>query len=105
VLADAARRRLADLRGNGVEHVALDDAAPELRSTAPSAEQVLVIAMLMEELERVQPEVALIVHLHYVGGFQLEEIATETGLTPRQVRHRWHKGKVWLATRLRPVSN
>jgi RNA polymerase sigma factor (TIGR02999 family) len=105
VLADTARRRLADIRGNGAEHVSLDHAASELHSNAPSAEQVLAIAMLMEELGRLQPEIALIVHLHYIIGFQLEEIAAETGLTLRQVRHRWHKGKVWLAIRLRPISN
>jgi RNA polymerase sigma factor (TIGR02999 family) len=104
VLADAARKRLTGTRGRGVEHVPIEDAALNLSSDAPSAEQVLAISMLMEQLENVNPAVASIVHLHYVAGFELEEIASETGLTLRQVRHRWHKGKVWLAKRLLPIA-
>ena len=100
VLTDTARKRLSRMRGKGAEHIGLEDGASELRSSAPDAEQVLAIAMLMEKLEKVDADVALVVHLHYIAGFDLEEIAVETGLTFRQVRHRWHKGKVWLATRL-----
>lgn len=102
VLTDAARKRLTRTRGEGAEHVSIEETAFELRSDAPSAEEVLAIGMLMEELEKTHPEIAFIVHLHYIVGFQLEEIAGETGLTLRQVRHRWQKGKVWLATRLLP---
>lgn len=102
VLIDTARRRLTITRGKGAEHISFEDAATELHSSAPDAEQVLVIGMLLEKLERVDQAVALVVHLHYIAGFELDEIAAETGLTIRQVRHRWHKGKVWLATRLLP---
>jgi DNA-directed RNA polymerase specialized sigma24 family protein len=101
VLTDAARKRLTHARGKGAEHLSLDEAA-ELRSDVPGAEEVLAIGMLMEKLEKINPDVALVVHLHYIAGFDLEEIAAETGLSLRQVRHRWHKGKVWLATRLLP---
>ena len=100
VLTDAARKRLSRMRGMGAEHICLEEGATELRSLAPDAEQVLVIGMLMEKLEEVNPSVALVVHLHYIAGFDLEEIAAETGLSLRQVRHRWHKGKAWLASRL-----
>jgi RNA polymerase sigma factor (TIGR02999 family) len=100
VLADTARKRLTELRGRGVPHVSLEEVTSELRSSTPSAEEVLMIAMLMDNLKKVNPRVASIVHLHYIEGYQLEQIADETGLTLRQVRHRWHKGKVWLGIRL-----
>lgn len=100
VLTDAARRRRAHVRGRGVEHVSIEEATLELRSDTPNAEEVLAIGMLMEELEKVNPQIASIVHLHYIVGFRLEEISAETGLTLRQVRHLWQKGKIWLATRL-----
>ncbi|MFC5865372.1 ECF-type sigma factor [Acidicapsa dinghuensis] len=100
VLTDAARKRLSGIRGKGAEHICVEEAATELRSSAPDAEQVLAIGMLMEKLKEVDPGVALVVHLHYIAGFDLQEIAAETGLSLRQVRHRWHKGKTWLATRL-----
>ena len=100
VLADAGRKRLTSIRGRGIQHVSIEEAASELPSSVPSAEEVLAIAMLMDELKKADPKAASIVHLHYIDGFQLEQIASETGLTLRQVRHRWHKGKVWLAIRL-----
>lgn len=105
VLADTGRKRLTTMRGEGVQHVSIEEAASELRSATPSAEQVLAIGMLLDELKKTDPKVASIVQLHYIEGFQLDEIAAETGLTLRQVRHRWHKGKVWLATRLQSVSD
>ncbi len=100
VLADSGRKRLTSIRGRGAQHISIDYAASELRSSEPSAEEVLAIAMLMDDLKKVHPKLAPIVHLHYVEGYQLEQIADETGLSLRQVRHRWHRGKVWLATRL-----
>jgi DNA-directed RNA polymerase specialized sigma24 family protein len=66
----------------------------------PSAEQVLAVGMLFEELEKVNPKAAFVVHIHYVVGFSLEEIAVESGLTFRQVRYLWKKGEAWLAKRL-----
>jgi RNA polymerase sigma factor (TIGR02999 family) len=100
VLTDAARKRLTVFRGEGAVHLSFDEAWHGLGLATPDAEEVLVIGMLIEDLEKANPRVAFVVHLHYVVGFQLEEIADETGLTLRQVRHLWKKGKVWLATRL-----
>jgi len=61
--------------------------------------------MLLHTLEKENPKVALVVHLHYIVGFGLDEIAAETGMTIRQVRYRWNKGKVWLATQLHARKN
>lgn len=100
VLTDTARKQHAQIRGSGAAHVTLDDVqTPE--SPVPSVEDVLAIAMLLETLENENPKIALVVQMHYIVGFGLEEIAAETGMTIRQVRYRWNKGKVWLATQLR----
>jgi len=37
-----------------------------------------------------------VVDMHYFSGFTLEEIASETGLTLKQVRLRWQRGMDWL---------
>jgi RNA polymerase sigma factor (TIGR02999 family) len=100
VLTDTARKRLTAFRGEGAVHLSFDEAGHGLGLAVPDVEEILAIGMLMEDLEKANPRVAFIVHLHYVVGFRLEEIAAETGLTLRQVRHLWKKGKVWLATRL-----
>jgi len=97
-----ARRRLAARRGKGALHLSLEELLPGEQPAAADAEQVLSIGMLMEALEKTDAKVAFVVRTHYIVGFSLEEIAAETGLTLRQVRHRWEKGKVWLATRLLP---
>jgi RNA polymerase sigma factor (TIGR02999 family) len=100
VLTDSARKQLAQIRGEGAVHMSFDDVARAPESTIPSVEDVLSIAMLLETLEKENPKIALVVQLHYVVGFSLDEIAAETGMTIRQVRYRWNKGKVWLATQL-----
>lgn len=100
VLIDMARSRLADRRVEGKPLVSLDaDAAPSIAGNA-DPEMVVHIGMLMEKLEQKDPEAARIVDLHYFAGFTLEEIAEITGLTFRQVRHRWEKGRDWLKDRL-----
>ena len=54
----------------------------------------------MEKLKKYDLVCARIVAMHYFVGFTLEEIADITGLTFRQVRHRWEKGRDWLKDRL-----
>ncbi len=100
VLTDTARKNLAQIRGNGAVHFSFEEVAQAPESAVPSVEDVLSIAMLLNTLEKENPKVALVVHLHYIVGFGLDEIAAETGMTIRQARYRWNKGKVWLATQL-----
>jgi RNA polymerase sigma factor (TIGR02999 family) len=100
VLIDAARNRLAQRRG-GMETIAsLDDLPQKKDISARNDEQVVEIGLLLAKLDKKAPEVARIVDLHYLAGFSLEEVADITGLTPRQVRHRWGKGRDWLKDRM-----
>jgi RNA polymerase sigma factor (TIGR02999 family) len=101
VLVDFARMRLASSRGNGDIPVSLEEGAPTEKKAAPSPETIVQIGLLMEQLEKSDVEAARIVDMHYFSGFTLEEIAEITGLTFRQVRHRWEKGRDWLKDRLK----
>jgi RNA polymerase sigma factor (sigma-70 family) len=58
----------------------------------------------MEHLEAGDPDAARVVDMHYIAGFTLEEIAKETGLTFRQVRSRWERGRERLKKLLRGAS-
>jgi RNA polymerase sigma factor (TIGR02999 family) len=98
VLTDSARKHLSQMRGSGAIHFSFEEVAQAPPAAVPSVDEVLSIAMLLDRLEKENPKVAMVVHLHYIVGFGLDEIAAETGLTIRQVRYRWNKGKVWLAT-------
>jgi RNA polymerase sigma factor (TIGR02999 family) len=99
-LVSLARRRLAQRHGAGDAHVSLAALPEPLHPTIPSPEAIVQIAMLIEELEKKDPEVAQIVDMHYIAGFTHEEIAKNGKLTLRQVRHRWEKGQDWLKGRL-----
>jgi len=100
VLVDLARKRLAERRGGGETAMSLDASGP-LAAPLRDAAQIVEIGIAMERLETKDPEAARIVDMHYISGFTLEEIAAETGLTFRQVRSRWERGRDTLKRMLR----
>jgi RNA polymerase sigma-70 factor, ECF subfamily len=100
VLVDYARARLASKCGSLTTTGPLDEAV-EL-SDNQSARQIVEIGLLMDKLSQAQPKTRPIVDLHYFAGFSFEEIAEITGLSPRQVRHLWNKGRDWLKDRMTP---
>jgi len=99
VLVDLARKRLTERRGGGEPPLSLDDFA--LAAPTKDAQQIVEIGIAMERLEAEDPEAARIVDMHYFTGATLEEIAKETGLTFRQVRSRWERGRGALKRMLR----
>ena len=100
VLVDFARLRLAQRRGQGETPESLEGKASLAVAGGPDPESIVQIGMLMEKLEKADREAARIVDMHYFVGFTFEEIAEITGLSFRQVRHRWEKGRDWLKDRM-----
>jgi RNA polymerase sigma factor (TIGR02999 family) len=96
VLVDMARKRLAVRRGGGETTLPLDEAGPLIGTFGQDAERIVEIGILMERLEGKDPDAARMMDMQYFSGFTLEEIATETGLTVKQVRSRWERGMKWL---------
>jgi RNA polymerase sigma factor (TIGR02999 family) len=103
VLTDMARRRLAQRRGAGAFHISLEDVTCGGHLASAEAEQVLAIVVLMEQLDKADPATAMVVRGRYLMGLEFQEIVKGTGLSLKQVRHRWDKGRIWLATRLAPL--
>jgi DNA-directed RNA polymerase specialized sigma24 family protein len=104
VLIDFARIRTAQRRGDGTVPASLNGHAPVSRANGADAESLVTVGILMERLEKQDPETARIVDLHYFAGFTLEEMADITGLTFRQVRHRWERGRDFLKDGLRSAT-
>jgi RNA polymerase sigma factor (TIGR02999 family) len=100
VLVDFARHRLAQRRGDGEKAESLDEISSFRQAETPDPDSVIQIGMLMEQLEKENLNAARVVDMHYFTGFTLQEIAEITGLTFRQVRHLWEKGRDWLKDRL-----
>ena len=100
VLIDLARTRAAQRRCDGrtgstngyVSAESIESADPEI---------LILVGILMDKLEKQDPETARIVDMHYFAGFTLDEISEITGLTFRQARHRWERGRDWLKDGLR----
>ena len=99
-LVDFARIRMAQRRGPGEAALSLNGNT-RIANEAAEPEAVLQIGMLMERLEKHDSEIARVVDMHYFAGFTLAEITEITGLTFRQVRHRWERGRDWLKDGLR----
>jgi len=100
VLVDLARSRLAETRGHGQIPASLDDHPNYADPRMAGPVQMVEIGILMDRLEQTDCAAARVVEMHYFAGFTLEEIATITGLSFRQVRHRWEKGRDWLKDKL-----
>jgi RNA polymerase sigma factor (TIGR02999 family) len=98
VLIDFARSRMAKRRDGCGNPMASARLSEEVDNSDP--ETVLRIGMLLDSLEKEKPEYARVVDMHYFAGFTLEEITEITGLTLRQVRLRWQRGRDWLKDRL-----
>lgn len=100
VLVDFARIRLAQRRGSGETPEPLNESTVSSPTTGADLDSMVRIGTLMDQLEKSDAEAARVVDMHYFAGFTLEEIAKLTGLTFRQVRHRWKKGRDWLKDRM-----
>jgi RNA polymerase sigma factor (TIGR02999 family) len=105
VLVDLARSRLAQRRGGLEATVSLGESGALIGTTVHEAQQMVEIDILMERLQASDPDAASVVNMVYFAGFTLEEIAGETGLTFRQVRSRWERGRDWLKRMLRGKRN
>ncbi len=100
VLVDFARNRLAQRRGDGIAPQSIDQSPALNLVQEPPPEIVLQMGLLLDQLEKEDPDAARVVDMHYFAGFTLEEIAEINGISFRQVRHRWEKARKWLKDRM-----
>ncbi len=104
ILIDFARKRLAQKRGGTAVPFTFLEFGKQTAAFLEDAEQIAMIGILMDRLETKDAAAARMVDMHYFGGFSLEEIASETGLSVKQVRLRWERGLKWLKNMLQAES-
>ncbi len=100
LLIDFARNRLSQRRGNGDAPVPLEEAWHSPTPRSEDLETFVQMGLLMDRLFKKDIEAAAVVDLHYFVGYTFEEVTQKTGLTLRQVRHRWERGCNWLKDHL-----
>ncbi len=92
VVIDAARRRSADKRGGGLEHVPFRDT---LVGDAPDA-QLLDLDEALGVLEAEDPRAAAVVECRFFGGLTAKETADALEVSLRTVERTWRTARIRL---------
>jgi RNA polymerase sigma factor (TIGR02999 family) len=101
VLVDAARRRNAVKRGDGIPAVSLD--AHE-GATDPYADELLDLDVAIRELAGRHARAARVIECRFFGGMSVEDTAEALGVSARTVKSDWALARAWLHDALRCAS-
>lgn len=97
IVVDFVRRRRAERRGGGEQHLPMD-AADRIQATD---EEVVKVSDALHELEKVDPRLVQVVEMRYFGGLSESETAGSLGVTDRTVRRDWKRARLLLSLALR----
>lgn len=93
ILLDHAKKRLRHKRGNGIEHLALEDT--EVVSLEKSRE-IIALDEALNRLAEFDNFKSQIVELRHFVGLSVEETAELLGVAPITVMRQWKLAKAWL---------
>jgi RNA polymerase sigma factor (TIGR02999 family) len=93
IIIDYARNRRALKRGGEFEITSLegDDFA-----NPADVNQLSAISDALDQLTKVEPELAEVIDLRFFCGFTFAEIASMQRLSERTVQRRWEKARIYL---------
>jgi RNA polymerase sigma factor (TIGR02999 family) len=94
ILVENARRKKRLRHGGGRERVELDEAHHRIE---PPGDDVLQVDEALQAFERVDPQAAALVKLHFFAGLPLAEAAEALGLSERTAYRDWAYARAWLA--------
>ncbi len=98
ILIDRARRRRAEKRGGGAEHVDLDSV--DIAVNAGDA-TLLRIDDALDQLAQEDPISAELVRLRFFVGLKNEEVAEVLSISERTAKRYWAFARAWLYDELR----
>ncbi len=93
ILIDRARRKRAEKRGGGVEHIDLDSVEV---AAAASDTTLLRIDEAIEKLALEDPPSAELVRLRFFVGMKIQEAAEALGISERTAKRYWQFARAWL---------
>ena len=98
LIIDHARNRGATKRGGQFEITSIT--SDEVAHPA-DAKELSLISDVLEELAKVEPDLAGVVDLKFFCGFSFAEIAAMQNLSERTVQRRWEKARIFLHRNIR----
>lgn len=99
LIIDHARSRHAMKRGGEFEITSLETNAVE---NPADARELSFISDALDQLAKVEPELAELVDLKFFCGFSFAEIAALQKLSERTVQRRWERARIYLHRSMRP---
>lgn len=97
VLMEAARRRHAAKRGDGIALVTFDES---LDRPDAGGDDLLALDAALEALARQYPRQAEMIETRYFAGLSVPETATSMGISEATVQRDWRAARAWLAVEL-----
>jgi len=98
LIVDHARGRSALKRGGEFEITALDS---DFAEGPADMKELTEISEALDELTKVEPELAELVDLKFFCGCSFSEIAALKNVSERTVQRRWEKARIYLSCSLR----
>jgi len=93
ILIDRARRRRAEKRGAGAEHVDLDSVDVAVTTDDST---LLCIDEALEKLAKEDPPSAELIRLRFFAGLKIEEAAQVLQISERTAKRYWTFARAWL---------
>lgn len=98
IVIDFVRRRSADRRGGGAEHITLDTRAGE--ALGARDDEILSVHEALETLEKIDARLVRVVEMRYFAGLTDAEVGAALGVTDRTVRRDWERARLLLGDML-----
>ena len=105
ILIDNARRKQAERRGGGVEHVRLDATGIEVGVADTPDAELLLLNDALEALAQEDPRRAELVKQRYFAGLTFEETAEVMELSLRTVKRDWTYARAWLLAKMQALRD
>jgi RNA polymerase sigma factor (TIGR02999 family) len=93
LIIDYARRRFSQKRGGMIEFTPLETT---IADRLTDANELQGISDALDDLARIEPELAEVVDLKFFCGFSFAEIAAMRGVSERTVQRHWEKARLYL---------
>jgi RNA polymerase sigma factor (TIGR02999 family) len=101
LIIDHARSRQAQKRGGQFDITALDT---DISDKVADSGDLSRLGDALDELAKLEPDLAQVVDLKFFCGFSFAEIAAMRGVSERTVQRDWEKARIYLHRSLREDS-